>query len=243
VNRRDLLLTVARAAAVAGAVSSLPSIGSAPSRVTRTPSADTPAGATEITRGPVDRPNVALTFHGQGSADVVDPLLRILEAKKAQVTVLAVGSWLAAAPAMAGKILDGGHELGNHTQRHLALAQLSVTEMKDEIAACATELKDLTGTIGTWFRPSQIHHATSLIRQVAADVGYPTCLSYDVDSLDYTDPGPAAITRTVLEAAHNGAIVSLHFGHPGTVAALPTIIDGLRRADLHPVTVTELVRS
>src|SRR5256885_9486442 len=73
----------------------------------------------EVTRGPADRSAVALTFHGQGDTAQADALLRELENGGARATVLAVGSWLAAQPAMARRILDGGHELGNHTQNHV----------------------------------------------------------------------------------------------------------------------------
>jgi peptidoglycan/xylan/chitin deacetylase (PgdA/CDA1 family) len=36
-------------------------------------------------------------------------------------------------------------------------------------------------------------------------------------------------------------VVSLHFGHPGTVTALPAILDGLRARALQPVTTSELL--
>jgi peptidoglycan/xylan/chitin deacetylase (PgdA/CDA1 family) len=62
-----------------------------------------------------------------------------------------------------------------------------------------------------------------------------------VDSLDYTDPGASAVTRTVLSQARAGSVVSMHFGHSGTVAALPAILDGLRQRGLRAVTTSELL--
>jgi peptidoglycan/xylan/chitin deacetylase (PgdA/CDA1 family) len=194
-----------------------------------------------VVHGPRDRPNVALTFHGQGEPALVRQLLDLLTAESARVTVLAVGSWLASQPDMARRILDGGHELGNHTQNHAAIAKMSGTQAYTEINACAQQLKKLTGSIGTWFRPSQTQYATPTIQAQAARVGYPTCLSYDLDSLDYTDPGADMIVDTTLRGAQNGSIVSLHFGHADTVAALPRVLNGLRQRGLHPVTMTELV--
>jgi peptidoglycan/xylan/chitin deacetylase (PgdA/CDA1 family) len=117
----------------------------------------------------------------------------------------------------------------------------SITKMFAEINDCATTLRTLTGSIGTWFRPSQTQHSTPAIQAQAAKVGYATCLSYDVDSLDYTDPGAAAVVKTTLGIVRNGSIVSLHFGHPGTVPALPGILDGLRTKGLRAVTMTELM--
>jgi peptidoglycan/xylan/chitin deacetylase (PgdA/CDA1 family) len=186
---------------------------------------------------------VALTFPGQGDPALVSHVLAELASGGARATVLAVGSWLQAQPAMARRILDGGHELGNHTQNHVDIAQLSSAEAFAEIDACGKVLKRLTGSIGVWFRPSQTQHATPTIRAQASRAGYPTCLSYSLDSLDYTDPGPASVTRTILGAVHNGSIVSLHFGHAGTVTAIPQILDGLRRRGLTAVTMTELIRA
>jgi len=194
-----------------------------------------------VVHGPTDRPNVALTFHGQGDPGLVRQLLAELDRGGARVTVLAVGSWLVAQPAMARVILDGGHELGNHTQNHLDIAGMSPAQAFTEINTCAQRLKQLTGSIGTWFRPSATQFSTPVIREQATRVGYPTCLSYDLDSLDYTDPAPAAVVSTVAKSVQNGSIVSLHFGHAVTVAAIPQILDRLDKRGLTPVTMTELV--
>jgi peptidoglycan/xylan/chitin deacetylase (PgdA/CDA1 family) len=197
----------------------------------------------EVTHGPLDRANVALTFHGEGDPKLAERLLTELEKGGARVTVLAVGSWLQADPAMARRILDGGHELGNHTQNHLAIAQMTSSAAFAEVDACAQTLKKLTGSIGRWFRPSQTVHATETIRAQAAKLGYPTVLSYDVDSLDNTDPGEISVVRNTLDAVTNGSVVSMHFGHTDTVAAIPAVLDGLRQKGLHAVTMTELMRA
>jgi peptidoglycan/xylan/chitin deacetylase (PgdA/CDA1 family) len=196
----------------------------------------------EITHGPRDRMNVALTFHGQGEPAVVGRLLDEIAKGGAHVTVLAVGTWLAAQSALARQILDAGHELGNHTQHHADIKRMSATQAHAEIDACAQALRTVTGSIGRWFRPSQTQHATGTIKAAAAQVGYPTCLSYDVDSLDFTDPGATAVVDRTLKAVRPGSIVSLHFGHAGTVSAMAPLLQGLRHRGLTPVTVTDLMR-
>ena len=195
----------------------------------------------EVTHGPRDRPAVALTFHGQGDSSLVTQLLSKLEAHSVRVTVLAVGSWLAAQPAMARRILDGGHELGNHTQHHLDIVRMNGAQAFAEIDECAQTLRGLTGSIGTWFRPSQTQHATPIIRAQATRAGYRTCLSYDVDSLDYTDPPVATVVDATLSAIRNGSIVSMHCGHAVTIAAIDPILDGLHSRGLHTATVSQLV--
>jgi peptidoglycan/xylan/chitin deacetylase (PgdA/CDA1 family) len=110
-----------------------------------------------------------------------------------------------------------------------------------EIVGCARTLHRLTGSQGRWFRASGTQHTNKVIRTAAARAGYEQCLSYDLDSLDWTDPGPDAIVRAVLTQAKGGSIVSLHLGHRGTVAAIPALLSGLQALGLKPTTVAELV--
>jgi len=172
---------------------------------------------------------------------MADALLAEAEKAGGQVTVLAVGTWLGQYPQIARRILHGGHDLGNHTMHHLDIKAMDASGTYAEIAGCARALHALTGSIGRWFRPSQTQYSTPLIEREARKAGYQTCVSYDVDSLDYTDPGPDAIVSTVLRLTRPGSIISLHLGHSGTVTALPAIMRGLASRGLHPVTLTELL--
>ncbi|NUR03685.1 MAG: polysaccharide deacetylase family protein [Streptomyces sp.] len=218
---------------------------STPSTPSPTPSAAStprrlPGQPAQLTHGPRTHPRVALTFHGQGDPAIAHSLLAEAEKRGARLTVLAVGSWLDQYPDMARRILDGGHDLGNHTQRHLAVNTMSEADARSEITACADRLEHLTGSIGTWFRPSRAPLASPLVLRLARSAGYPHVLSYDVDSLDYTRPGADAVQRKVLAEVRGGSVVSMHFGYPDTVAALPVVLEELARRGLAAVTTTEL---
>jgi peptidoglycan/xylan/chitin deacetylase (PgdA/CDA1 family) len=195
----------------------------------------------QVVHGPRDRPQVALTFHGQGPLSMAEALLAEAERAGARVSVLAVGTWLEQYPQIARRVLTRGHDLGNHTMHHLDIAAMDATGAYSEIAECAQRLRVLTGSAERWFRPSQTQYATPLIEREARKAGYQTCVSYDVDSLDYTDPGPDAVVATVLGSVRPGSIVSLHFGHSGTVTALPAILRGLASRGLRPVTLTAML--
>ncbi|MFE0603841.1 polysaccharide deacetylase family protein [Streptomyces sp. NPDC058880] len=225
--------------------SSPPPAPSRPAKPARAPAPAVPrrfAGQpVEIGHGPRDRARVALTFHGNGEPALARAALDEAEKGGARVTVLAIGSWLDAHPGMARRILDGGHELGNHTQRHLAINDMAEAEAYAEITDCAQRLKRLTGSIGTWFRPSGTQYATPLVQKLAQRAGYPHVLSYDVDSLDFTSPGAAAVTRNVTGTILPGSVVSLHFGYADTVDALPSLLEELARRKLRAVTTTELL--
>ncbi len=167
-------------------------------------------------------------------------LLDELKRGGARVTVLAVGTWLAANADLGRRLLADGHELGNHTQHHADIKTMKPQLAYAEISACAEAVRAVAGSIGRWFRPSQTQYATPTIKSAARRAGYPTCLSYDVDPRDFTDPGPSAIVSATLAAARPGSIVSLHCGHEGTVAAIAPILTGLRARNLRPVTASDL---
>lgn len=246
-HRRDALRAVT--ALTVGAVAGCDATSRPEAPPTTPASRGTPAVSTtssppppdEVRHGPRDRPQLALTFHGQGDPQLIKRLLDELKRGGAHVTILAVGSWLAANPGLGRQMLAAGHELGNHTQHHANIKTMKPQLAYAEISACAEAVRAVSGSIGRWFRPSQTQYATPAIKAAARRAGYPTCLSYDVDPRDYTDPGHAAIVSATLAAARPGSIVSLHCGHEGTVAAIAPLLAGLRARGLHPVTATELL--
>jgi peptidoglycan/xylan/chitin deacetylase (PgdA/CDA1 family) len=195
----------------------------------------------DIVHGPRDRQAVALTFHGQGPAELVHEIMSACHAANAQITVFAVGTWLQATPTIGREILAAGHELGNHTWSHQQMKQLSAADATREAQQGADALRTAVGTSGWWFRPSGTQHSTATIRAAAQAAGYQRCVSYDVDPSDYLDPGTAAVRDRTLAQVQPGSIISLHFGHPGTAAAMPEILAGLSRKGLAPVTLSRLL--
>jgi len=109
------------------------------------PAALAEAASPDISHGSRSVPNVALTFHGAGDPAMAQKLLKILKDTQTPVTVFAVGAWLKADNTIAKQILDGGHDLGNHTMNHLQSKTLSATKLDSEINGCAKELVSLIG--------------------------------------------------------------------------------------------------
>jgi peptidoglycan/xylan/chitin deacetylase (PgdA/CDA1 family) len=197
--------------------------------------------AVELVHATSGRPEVALTFHGAGDLDLATKILTGFADRGAAVTVMAIGTWLQASPSAAKIVTDHGHELGNHTWSHPDLAGMSEAAVRAEIERCRDRLAELTGSPGAFFRPSAAQHATAAVRRLAGAAGYAQVLSYDVDSRDFTDPGAAAIRRNAAAAAA-GSVVSMHLGHPGTLLALPGLLDDLAARGLKPVTAGQLFR-
>jgi peptidoglycan/xylan/chitin deacetylase (PgdA/CDA1 family) len=190
---------------------------------------------------------VALTFQTNGERALAERLLELLGARRVPITAFVVGNWFDANPDLAERILAGGHEIANHTYTHPTFPRLGPAAMRDEVSRCRDVLERMTGAGGTYFRPSGTANGTDApapaVLQIAAEAGYPVVLGYDVDPADDADPGAGAVAQATIGALRPGAIVSLHFGRPGTIDALPDILAGLSRRGLEPVTVSSLLRA
>lgn len=259
IDRRAFLLGAAAAglaACTSGAKrtssssSSGPATGSATSSsagstVTATPSA--PSGpARFVATGPTGRDRIALTFHTAGTAAHFDALTAILDARHIVITAFIVGSWLDANLDRGRRLVASGHELANHTYNHLTFASLPPAQMASEITRCRDAITKVAPDGGALFRPSGTDDGTAVppaaVLAAAWDAGYPTVLGFDADPQDYTDPGATAVRDRTIAALHDGAIVSLHFDHQGTIDALPAILDAIHARGLTPVTASTLLR-
>ena len=222
---------------------------SAPSSASTPSAGSTASSSAESTRfvsaGPRDRQQVALTFHVSGDRDLAVRLLDLLRGHTVTITAFMVGSWLEANADLAKRFLDEGHELANHTYNHLTFPSLTRSAMVTEVDRCRDALTRVAGSAGQFFRPSGTSNGTGdpgpTVRDVAHAAGYATIAGFDVDPSDYADPGARAVADRTIAAVQPGSIVSLHFGHTGTIEALPQILDALGRRQLQPVNLGTLL--
>jgi peptidoglycan/xylan/chitin deacetylase (PgdA/CDA1 family) len=247
-SRRAFLVGAGAAAAVAAcSAKARPSAGPATSpttsatnpATTTTPAPQGPAAF--ISHGPSTSTGVALTFHTAGDPTITETLLTDASNLGCKLTFFVVGTWLAANAPLVARLVAAGHELGNHTWSHINLPALPAQAMHDEIAKCADELTRQTGSISKWFRPSQTDVPTAAILEQAGKVGYATSVGYDVDPLDYTNPGEALVLSRTRARIQPGSIVSLHTLYSGTPAAFGGIVAAIRAKGLEPVTVSSVL--
>lgn len=220
----------------------VPAVTARARSVSKAPTLDASQAATFVKHGPRTSKVVALTFHGAGSPVLAKQVLALTKHLHTPVTIFAVGNWVQANPDLAKTFAADGHELANHTFSHPALRRLNRSAVAAEIAGGAEALRNATGNIGAWFRPSGTPTPTTLMLEEAAKVGYETVVGYDVDPLDYQDPGSHLLIARTTSAIKSGSIVSLHLGHQGTVDALEPIIVEIRRLGLELATVSTVLK-
>lgn len=188
------------------------------------------------------RPAVALTFDDGGNANQVTALLAVLREYNVKSTFFLLGNWLEANPQLAKRIIDEGHEIGNHSYNHPQFTRLSKSEMEKQIQACEEALRQGTGqTIKPYFRPpyGDFNSTTS---DVLKERGYQAMVIWNVDSRDWTGAGSSQMVENIMQNVANGSIVLFHLHGANTVAALGQLIPRLQAQGYQCVTISKILK-
>ena len=186
-------------------------------------------------------PKIALTFDAAWGNEDTQKILEVLKKHDVRVTFFMTGGWVESYPDDVKAILAAGHDLGNHSENHKNMSQLSDAEKKQELMKVHDKVRTLTGYEMFLFRPPYGDYDNAVVN-VAKDCGYYT-IQWDVDSLDWKDYGVDSIIKTVTEHKHlgNGSIILCHNGAKYTAQALDTLITKLKEKGYTFVPVSELI--
>ena len=186
-------------------------------------------------------PKIALTFDAAWGNEDTQKILEVLKKHDVHVTFFMTGGWVENYPDDVKAILAAGHDLGNHSENHKNMSQLSDAEKKQELMKVHDKVRTLTGYEMFLFRPPYGDYDNAVVN-VAKDCGYYT-IQWDVDSLDWKDYGVDSVIKTVTEHKHlgNGSIILCHNGAKYTAQALDTLITKLKEKGYTFVPVSELI--
>src|SRR6266849_6423033 len=179
---------------------------------------------------------VAITFDDGPSPEWTPKILSILNAANVKATFFLVGANAERYPGLVRRIVDEGHEIGNHTYYHPNLALCWPEHIRLELNATQLLLETITGRATTLFRPpyasdtgpTQLSELTPL--KIAEDLNYLVVLE-NIDPQDWAKPGADIILQRVKQQRHDGSIILLHDAggdREQTVEALPRILDYLK---------------
>lgn len=188
-----------------------------------------------------DEKKIALTFDAAWGNEDTGQILDILKKHDVHVTFFMTGGWVESYPDDVKAILADGHDLGNHSENHKNMSQLSDSECKEELQSVHDKVKALTGYDMFLFRPPYGDYDNHVVTN-AKELGYYT-IQWDVDSLDWKDYGVNDIIDRVCnhKALGNGSIILCHNGAKYTAEALDTLITRLKEMGYTFVPVSQLI--
>ena len=168
---------------------------------------------------------VYLTFD-DGPSSNTEEILEALEAYDVKATFFVLGEWAEKYPDVIKQMVVDGHDVANHSDTHPHTNELSYDEVKNEIISANNKIEKLTGKKNNLFRAPYGEYNDTVI-QAATDLGYYT-IQWNVDSLDWKNPGSEAIISRVTSKVLPGSIILLHNGTQDTAKVLPTLIQKLK---------------
>lgn len=144
-------------------------------------------------------------------------------------------------PDIIARAINDGHIVGNHTNTHPSMDEISRTKMKDEIKAFDDYIREHFGYSALYFRFPKGEYSDCALDLVSS-LGYTSVfwsLAYSDWDLD-NQKGKDRAVETVSARFHPGAVILLHSISPDNAAALPEIIDKAREQGYEFRALTQL---
>jgi peptidoglycan/xylan/chitin deacetylase (PgdA/CDA1 family) len=189
---------------------------------------------------PLGSDYVALTYDDGPHPDRTPRLLDMLAARNIRATFFVVGTNAQKYPHILRRMINEGHEIGNHTVNHPNLTTLTTEQVRLEVAGCRDAVVAAATLPTTCIRPPYGAVNQGLRDLFMNEFGYPTVL-WDVDPRDWdmavTDQ---QVIDTILDESDHGEIILCHDIHERTINVTPAVLDGLIGRGFSFVTVSEL---
>jgi len=201
--------------------------------------------------GDRQKKQIALTFDDGPDVRYTTTILDILRRYQVPATFFIVGLNGDLYPEVLRRIVEEGHEIGNHTFTHPNVASISPQQFRLEINATERLLESRLGLRSVLFRPPYAEDVEpenpEQVKPLlfTSEHGYYT-IGMQIDPSDWRNPGVEQIVQRTIDGAVNGEghVVLLHDSggdRSQTVAALPQIIEGLRARGFTLVSISTLL--
>jgi peptidoglycan/xylan/chitin deacetylase (PgdA/CDA1 family) len=188
---------------------------------------------------------VALTID-DGPSEFTEEIMQILDANNATATFFIIGSQVGERhKGTLQKLIQHGHELGNHAMRDEPSRALSDATLVEQIHSVDDMLRSAYTAVGVkeppkYFRPGHGIYTTRM-RNMLRRLGYRLILG-DIYPHDPFISFWRVNASHILSMLHPGAIIICHDRRSWTAPMLRKVLPEMRRRGYRIVTVTELLR-
>lgn len=178
---------------------------------------------------------IALTFD-DGPGEYTSTLIEGLNERGAKATFFMVGSCVEQYPDVLPQMVNGGHQLGNHTYNHTDITTVTHQEMSDQIAKTDTAVYQACGQLPTAFRPPYGSYNAETNKAINK-----TITMWSVDTVDWNLKSSNAVKDAIVSQCKDGDIILMHDIYKNTVDGALAAIDELQNKGFVFVTVDELL--
>lgn len=173
---------------------------------------------------------ITLTFDQGYENGCTAKILDTLKEKDVKAVFFVIQDYAEKNPELISRMLDEGHTLGNHSEKHRSMPGLSVQDCVSEVMNLHTYILENYNYEMNLFRPPCGEFSERSLA-ITKDCGYTTVLwsyayrDWEVDN----QPVPAEALKNLISAAHSGAIYLLHSVSSTNMEILPDFIDEMKK--------------
>ena len=198
----------------------------------------------------VRRREIALTIDDGPDPKVTPAVLDLLDRHQVKATFFCIGEKARRHPALCRAIVERGHDVENHSERHCHnFALLGPRGYRRELQAAQDTFAAITGRRPQFFRaPAGLRNPFlgPVLEQLGLRLAAWTRRGFDTRSGD-----AAVVSRRLLPALRPGAILLIHDGNcarsaagvPVILEVLPGLLQQASDAGLHFVTLSQALQS
>ncbi|MBB3657430.1 peptidoglycan/xylan/chitin deacetylase (PgdA/CDA1 family) [Rhizobium sp. BK650] len=180
---------------------------------------------------------VILSFDDGPIPGRTDRVLAILDKFGVKGAFMMVGHMAELHPELARKVAEDGNAIGSHTYQHADLATLGFDAAMKEVVKGQLAVTRATGEDVNFFRFPYLAESQKLRTAIAMrDM---VVMDVDIDSKDYFNTTPVAVTRRTMDQLHKRGrgIILMHDIHKRTATMLPTLLSKLETEGYKVVTL------
>jgi len=194
-------------------------------------------GFTMYYQGDPESPKIAITVDDLYGLDHLESILDLCQQYNIHMTFFALGTVIKEEDAaLWQRIVDEGHEIGNHTFYHPNITEITAEQLERQLTRTQEALNAVLREpyTMTLFRPpyGSIKRSKYSSSVILKDLGYTSVIMWSVDTND---------ASSALKKTKNGSILLFHTNKKD-VRCLTKLIPKLLEKGFEPVTVSELLQ-
>ncbi|CAG7623967.1 polysaccharide deacetylase family protein [Paenibacillus allorhizosphaerae] len=164
-------------------------------------------GSQPIYKGNPNKKMVGLMINVAWGDEYLAPMLETLRTENVHATFFFDGTWLKKNIPTAQKIVEAGHEPGNHAYTHKDMSKLGRAQQTTEISRTEALLKE-AGLENKLFAPPSGDYNKMTV-DIAHELNLKTIL-WTLDTVDWKKPDPSSVVRKIADRVEPGTLILMH---------------------------------
>ena len=164
-----------------------------------------------IAIGDVEKKKIYLTFDLGYEAGYTEKMLDVLKSNDVKACFFITAHYANTHPELVKRMIEEGHDVGNHTVNHKSLPEISEDSVKKEIMDLHTAIYEKFGYEMKYIRPPKGEYSERVL-QICGNLNYKVVMwSFAYDDWDETKQGREEYgKKKILDNLHNGEVMLLH---------------------------------